>query len=98
MRYNNIDIIKTPEGKRYYKTVIYPQIDPQNTDIYITTNAGDRLDILAHVYYGDVYLWWVLSSANNIPHDTLYPPPGTQLRIPDAQDYIDKFDQLNLIR
>jgi nucleoid-associated protein YgaU len=50
--------------------------------MYIISEAGDRLDLLAHKYYGDQTLWWVIATANNINDATFYVEEGIQLRIP----------------
>lgn len=97
-RYSNIKIEKIG-GKRAYKTVIYPQIEPLDDDIYIITTSGDRLDSLANIYYKDPTLWWIISCANNIPYDSLYPTTGIQLRIPmDITNILNKFNEINNIR
>jgi len=82
MRNSNSDILKTEEGKRYYGTLLYPLITPRESDIYVITTVGDRLDILANDYYKDASLWWVIASVNNLRKDSLYIVPGSQLRIP----------------
>jgi nucleoid-associated protein YgaU len=82
-RYSNNDIRITAEGKRYYKQKYYPNIPLSETDIYVITTIGDRLDTLAFSYYNDSTLWWVISMANNnITKGSIFPIPGTQLRIP----------------
>ena len=52
------------EKKQYYKYIKYPLIPLSINDIYVTTTAGDRLDLLAHQFYKDVDLWWVITTAN----------------------------------
>ncbi len=70
-------------NKKYYKNNIYPSIPLDENDIYIITKIGDRLDILSYQYYGKTDYWWVISTINNnITKGSLYPTPGTQLRIP----------------
>ena len=82
-RYSNKTILKTDDGKPYYKGKQYPNIPLSENDIYIITTVGDRLDLLAYNYYNDSTLWWVISmSNNNITKGSLFPTPGTQLRIP----------------
>ena len=39
-RYNNIPIIKSPDGKRMYRTVRYPEIPRSSTDIYVYTTMN----------------------------------------------------------
>jgi nucleoid-associated protein YgaU len=50
-----------------------------------TSVEGDRLDILAGIYYGNGSLWWVIAAASNIGWG-LQVPPGTLLRIPSVAD------------
>lgn len=67
---------------RKYDSTLYPKIEFDDSDIYIITNIGDRLDLLASKYYNDVNLWWMIAQANHIGKGTLNVIPGTQLRIP----------------
>jgi hypothetical protein len=99
MRYNNNIVNKTTDGRRYYKGKIYPDIPYLASDNYVITTIGDRLDTLAYSYYGDSELWWIISvTNNNITKGSMFPPPGTQLRIPiDANYVMQLFDELNNI-
>lgn len=81
-RYQTIPIVSL-YGKRVYANLRYPEIAPASSDTYVITSDGDRFDTLANQYYGDPSLWWIISIANQeLPQDSLIPPPGTQLRIP----------------
>ena len=94
----NIRIKKNSEGKRYYKPLKYPDIPLSSNDIYITTTIGDRLDNLAHQFYNDVSLWWVISSANpnNVRRDSFNLKPGLEIRVPINPSRIVKiFENLN---
>lgn len=97
MRYDKNVIYKTSSGKRYYKGKIYPDIPYSETDDYIITTIGDRLDSIAYSYYQDPELWWVISVANNnITKGSIFPTPGTQLRVPtDVNSVLILFDQIN---
>ena len=44
--------------------------------------AGERLDYLAGLNYGDASLWWVIAAASGIGYG-LQVPPGTILKIPN---------------
>lgn len=70
------------DGKRVYKSVIYPVISEDSTDVYIVTNETMYLDVLAYKYYQDTTLWWVIALANNLGKGRLSVPAGLQLRIP----------------
>ena len=61
----NIQQLKTSKGKRYYKSIKYPEIPILDEDLYIISIVGDRVDNLARQYYGDSNLWWIISSANS---------------------------------
>jgi hypothetical protein len=83
MRYKNSEILKSKTGKNYLASTIYPKIKPNDNDLYIISEGGDRLDLLSYQYYKDPTLWWIISVANNnITFGSMFPEPGTQLRIP----------------
>ncbi len=96
-RYSDNIILKTSEGKPYYKGKLYPNISLSETDIYIITTEGDRLDYLAYNYYKNSEMWWIIAVANNnITKGSLFPVPGTQLRIPtDLNLVLNQFRQFN---
>ena len=82
-RYDTIGVTKLDTiGSRYYQTNMYPTVEPTNSDYYVITTIGDRLDLIAYDFYKDSSLWWVIASANALPGDSIYPPIGMQLRIP----------------
>jgi hypothetical protein len=70
-------------GSTYYQTNIYPEVQPTNSDYYVITTVEDRLDLIAQDFYQDSSLWWIIASANALPGDSIYPPIGIQLRIPN---------------
>jgi hypothetical protein len=81
-RYFSNDIKKTKDGREVYKPKIYPNIPLMDNDIYVATETGDRLDTLAHQFYQDSTLWWIIASANNIHNASFGLQDGTVLRIP----------------
>ena len=66
-----------------YQISRYPVIPTSDADLFIISRQGDRLDLLAQQFYGDVRAWWILAEANQIGKGTLVVAPGIQLRIPD---------------
>lgn len=84
-RYSNTDIKKTEQGKRVYKTTIYPDIKPKDYDIYIITKQGDRLDLLASKFYNDISKWPIIAQASGLGKGTLVVPPDKQIRIPNLK-------------
>lgn len=81
-RYTNAQIDTRFDGKRVYKSVIYPVIVPDDSDMYVVTNETMYLDTLAFKYYNDAALWWIIALANNLGKGRLSVPIGIQLRIP----------------
>ena len=95
-RYNNIPTQTRFDGKRVYKTTIYPQIIPSDTDLQVVSNEGDYLDTLAYKYYGDPTLYWIIAQANNLGKGRFSVPSGLTLRIPlNVNDLVDQFNRLN---
>jgi hypothetical protein len=99
-RYQNITIEKaSATGSMMYVNSIYPDIPVSDNDNYIVTTLGDRLDILSQTYYGDADFWWIIASANALPGDSLFPIPGTQLRLPkNILPIINSYKQINAVR
>ena len=84
-RYLSNKTKKTPDGKTVYKSKRLKNIPLKNDDIYVATQTGDRLDLLANQYYGSPAYWWIIANANNIHDGKLGLKDGTILRIP--KDY-----------
>lgn len=80
----------------YYRSSFYPTIEKHETDIYVITTQGDRLDTIAWKYYKDTTLWWVIATANNIGKGSLALEAGTQIRIPTRLEKIMADWKLNL--
>lgn len=99
-RYQNIKITKYQDkGDQYYLNNIYPDIPLSENDSYIIATLGDRLDLLALDFYGDVSFWWIIASANALPGDSLYIEPGLQIRIPNnISAIINQYQLINTIR
>ena len=82
-------------GVRVYSTTYYPEIPIDNNDVFIISKEGDRLDNLAHKYYSDNTLWWVIAKANGIKGISAL-RPGVNLRIPlNIQKIIENFRNIN---
>ena len=56
------------------------ELDGKNSDIYLLTQEGDRLDNLANEFYGDPTLWWFIARVNHL--NTINIPANTSLRLP----------------
>lgn len=105
-RYSNIQKIKNTNenvgvlGTAYHRPNFYPEIPLSENDIYVITDFGDRLDLLANQFYDDVTLYWVIASANpnSINFGSLFINEGTQLRIPtNLSEILRSYNNLNNI-
>ena len=83
-RYSNTRL-KRENEKSYYKSTTFEKIPKTDADIYVITQYGDRLDLLANQFYGDVSLWWYIARANNL--NSVLVPENIQLRIPGSTQY-----------
>lgn len=82
-RYIYAKVVNDSDTKKsYLESTIYPKIKPSDNDLYIISEAGDRLDLLAYKYYKDTTLWWIISVANNLNNANFFVEPGLQIRIP----------------
>jgi nucleoid-associated protein YgaU len=102
-RYQTITTIKSEtgitstSGKDMYAPTYYPNIEAQENDTYIIVGGTDRLDVIAYDFYGDSTLWWTIAMANNLPGDSMFPPPGMYLRVPqNVADLLSQYNQANL--
>jgi len=103
-RYSNVKEIRNTNefvgtiGTRYYTNNTYPEVPPNENDIWVETEFGDRLDSLAFQFYNDVTLYWVISIANpnKINMGSLFLDPGAQIRIPtNIVQIVDSYNILN---
>ena len=94
----DIAINKNTNNKRYYRHIKYTEVPLNVSDQYIITKDGDRFDLLAHRFYNDKSLWWVIPSANPgiIKGDSFAVKAGIQIRIPNNPSLIVmSFQKLN---
>ena len=82
-------------GVKVYTTTYYPEMPIENSDQFIFTKEGDRLDTLADKFYGDYTLWWIIAKANGI-RVKIALKPSQMIRIPgNSVQIIEKFKNLN---
>ena len=95
-RYSFANQNKRWDGKRVYKSLLYPKIPYAMNDLYIITNETTTFDVLANTYYKDPTLWWILAQANKLGNGRLSVLAGIQLRIPqNVSNIIADFKLLN---
>jgi len=93
-RYKNNNKVKLENGKRVYRSKIYPNIPLKDSDVYVVTQTGDRLDSLASQFYSNSSYWWIIATANNIHDASLSVDDGTILRIPiDYNTIVNNFNK-----
>ena len=96
MRYNNAQIKKDRDGKRYYRPTIVPNIPIKDSDIFVYPVYGDRFDTMAQRYYNDSNLWWIIAKANEVSDGKISPDPLKKLRIPtEIDDILDSVIKSN---
>tara|TARA_R110002020_G_scaffold68202_5_gene178525 strand:+ start:740 stop:1033 length:294 start_codon:yes stop_codon:yes gene_type:complete len=94
-RYSTTKTKFDKSGLRVYSTTYYPKIPIENSDTFILTKVGDRLDNLAYKYYGDNTLWWIIAKGNGIKGMTGL-KPAQAIRIPgNIPKILQKFEDLN---
>ena len=81
---NLFNVYETDEGDYYYnisrKIIVPEQLNPTTYNDYVL-KAGDTWTTLAHVYYGDVRLWWILTATNPEQNPVLLPVAGEIIRV-----------------
>ena len=68
----------------YFFGLLQRPVLPDSSDRQYEVRLGEdrRLDLLAHRFYRDAKLWWVLASVNNVTDPWTEIKRGTILRIP----------------
>jgi hypothetical protein len=95
-RYKHTNIKKDDNGYRYRTSTILPSPPATRDDIYLISRDGDRLDILANLYYKDITKWWIIAIANSLGKGTMIVPSGIRLRIPmDLNSFGDGLEIIN---
>lgn len=96
----NENPIAGPLRTPYYSTVRYPEVPEDPNDIWVITEWGDRLDLLANQFYGDITLYWIIAIANPnyVNLGSIYINKGTQIRIPqNINEILANFNEVNNI-
>jgi hypothetical protein len=85
-RYQFCRLYSTEKGALYWGTRPPVKIPLSDNDTFhrVTQAEERRIDLLAHKYYGDVRLWWIIAEANNVINPISL-KPGRVLRIPSIE-------------
>jgi hypothetical protein len=97
-RYTNSSTIKDSNGKRRKGTAIIPVPAPSSNDVYIQVTSAERLDLLAHKFYNDANLWYIIAAANGLGKGSLMVPINSRLRIPDSTTIQQQIETLKTSR
>lgn len=77
-------------------TRLYPIITESDSDVLYITTDTDYLDTLAHKFYRDSSLWWIIALANNLGNGRLSITGGLQLRIPmRIEEIVSRYNRIN---
>ena len=94
-RYSYTKVKKDKNGVRSLKVTRYPEILIRDTDTFHFARDFERFDWLAHKYYNDSTLWWIIAKANGYSHESR-PKVGDKIRIPrDINSILQEFHRLN---
>ncbi len=94
-RYSYTKAKKDKNGVRSLKITRYPEILVRDTDTFHFARDFERFDWLAHKYYNDSTLWWVIAKANGYSHESR-PKVGDKIRIPrDINSILQELHKLN---
>ena len=83
-RYRNFDILVDNEGREMFETWRNLKIPKTDEDMFHEVRVKDkyRIDLIAHKYYNNQDLWWVIALANNVKDPFFDLEVGEILRIP----------------
>jgi nucleoid-associated protein YgaU len=95
-RYKHQQIKKDSDGRRKLSTIQYPKIVSKNSDMIYRSKESDTYGGLAHRFYNDKTLWWIIARANEDDKGNIRPKTGIKLIIPtDISDIITGLNRDN---
>lgn len=75
----------TLQGVQFWEVLDLPDILAQRDDLVHRVVGPDRIDMLAHRYYQDARLWWVIAVANDMEEIPTELNVGDDIRIPSPR-------------
>ena len=95
-RYKHQQVKRDADGRRKLSTVQYPKIVSKNSDMIYRAKESDTYLGLAHRFYNDKTLWWIIARANEDYKGNIRPKSGIKLIIPtDISDIITGLNRDN---
>ena len=80
------------------RTIYINGVETAIPDLYEEYNVvnGDQWSLLAHKFYGDVDLWWIICKFNDIRNPLVSPEVQTKIKIPTKQFVEFVIQQMNI--
>lgn len=82
----------------FWDTLDLPTIVVQGDDLQYVVQQHDRIDQLAHKFYGDPVLWWVLAAANDLELLPTALFSGQTLRVPSPRYVLQELFKVAQVR
>jgi len=77
--------VVTIQGVEFWDVLDIPEIPVQRDDLVHRVIGADRIDLIAHKYYNDARLWWVIAVANDMEELPTALNVGDDIRIPSPR-------------
>ena len=96
-RYKNTIVINDKVTQnRKLKSTEYPKIEFKDSDIIHVTRFDESYMSLAHKFYNDQSLWWIIAEANQLKDGGFALEPDIELRIPrNIAPILQEFRNIN---
>lgn len=82
---NIFNVYQDQDGMYFYnllQTIVFPDNLPLNLFTTYTVKYGDTWPFVSYKTLDTPNLWWVILLANNIQNPTIFPTPGSTIKIP----------------
>lgn len=81
---NLFNVYATTNGDYFYNILRKVNIPEEISGDFFTwydVSEGDTWTLLAHRFFGDVKLWWIICLANHVYNPLEFPKAGSRLKI-----------------
>jgi len=84
---NFFNVYTLEDGSRYFnmsKSINFENMENISPNYYFAYSIEDKdtWPLIAHSFYGDTTLWWLVCKFNNIIDPTEFPEAGTIIKLP----------------
>lgn len=92
--WTNLSALRSIDRLEFWELPTFQELDERRDDDRLyRVQHHDRIDNLAHTFYGDPGLWWVLAQVNDLRLLPCDLKPGRTLKIP-SQRFINELLKL----